>query len=310
MTHPLLVWINSEIHHQSPLLPVLMSSSPRWKQLSLMISLSNLRSLSSISGSIQSLQTLYFFYPGETYNDIATTYPLQSMFRSAPELSVVVASEPYHLQPFELPYPSVRDILILDAPSPVALLKTLRRAPNIESFTCQTLACDVDEELSFGTVELPYMRVLVLEDADQSSVLRHITAPSLNLLDITCHDDTLREALLTLINKSQPPLTTLKITSSTFTDDDCVRLLEKLPTLRSLTLGSAICTAKFTAQLNDKPSLAPLLEQLHVGTALVPIKMETYDEGIIDAMKELMTTRAELKIRLWKTDGVQIVSLD
>lgn len=326
-SHDLLVWICSDIDDNNPLLPLLLSSSTRWKQLSLRISLPNLRSFSSIAGNIQGLQTLYFFLDDHESPPLMTditssAHSIQTMFEVAPLLRVVVAYEQRHLKPFEsdLPWDHIRDLEAVTA-EPGELLNTLRRAPHIESVTCQGLRCQ-EESLS-GIVQCPSIRALVLdfETSQSFQLLWHIRAPLLQTLKLTLQyvvDITapgryesivFAHSLQVLFEQSHPPLATLTLVSTFLTNDDCLRLLEGIPTLRSLTLDPFTCTPKFRVQLANKPSLVPLLAELSIGIDEKPIEA-SMGETVLEKMRELMTARGDLEVRLWKKDKVQLVSLN
>lgn len=317
----LLVWIISDIHEHNPLLPLLLSSSTRWKQLSLSISFPNLQSFSPIGGYIDRLQTLYLHHryePPPLITDILfSVHSIRTMFHVAPMLRIVVGYEQSHLKPFELPWDRIRELETVTA-EPDELLETLQHAPLIESVTCQGL--QGGGASPSGIVECPSMQTLILncESIHNFHLLYHIKTPVLNLLDLSLHrldmagrfeSIALVHSLQVLIEQSHPPLATLKIISTFLTDDDCLRLIENIPTLRSLTLDPTTCTPKFRLHLANKPPLVPGLVELSIGIAYKPIEV-SMEETVLEKMGELMTARGELKIRLWNEDRVQLLSLN
>lgn len=336
--HPLSVSVSTEIPAGHPLLPVLLSSSSRWRDLYLRISLSGLRSFAPVTDRLQSLQTLYLRRithwienaridgsrpSGRRGFTVSSAYSRSddcvAIFKSAPQLrvlklGVLVPQDPLSVVAF--PYSQITDFSIGFAESTLQLTHLLKsRLQNVQNLDfqifCYTAGWSLNES-PITVARLVNLTTLRIEIANLDTILWRLETPALEYFAVNysgCAEDfgeDVKDVLpMDMLQKSRCPLKVLNIESGHFTADEYIDLLAIIPTLLSLSIPSPVQpqaiimgAPKFLRLLCERPSVVPSLKTLEIGNA---------EEGIPArdqpttrrALQELLHVRRELRVGLW-----------
>lgn len=312
------IFTTSHIEEYHPLFALLLPSSPRWKQLCVHMPVPTFNSISRIQGLLQSLDTLFVVAcPGNTpfappvHPGNILSSPLSDMFRWAPELRTVVGNAGI-LRSCSLPWSQIVDFRHHAGSAsgssstrslPLETLELLRFMPNIEH--CRDLnvspySDDAPRPESAERIELLRLRSLSVKfHGDSHGLLEHLVTPSLQSLQISCSVGDFTDSLLTLLSLhkhsnglDRPQLTFLTIKSLSFSDENCVRLLEELPDLQTFHLEcKKTLTKELFVQLSQRTELAPKLEVLYIKASV----------ELIVELEESLSELKEARPGLWLT---------
>ncbi|KAJ7589847.1 hypothetical protein C8J56DRAFT_936335 [Mycena floridula] len=259
-------YVNLDSH---PVLQMLLPTSSRWTTVLLAAtSLPKiLRSfISSLKGQLPSMSTLHMLIPSWP-ND------LTSFAECAPMLKTL-AGHPVILERYNLPFSQITryHTSCVSAYDCDQLISFFRLLPNLETLDilCRQQK-DREEEDSVEPVPLLSLWKLVSKRSlystipehrsDKCDLLRLLTVPALQDLDITLYNST--NELQLLLQRSQCSLITLSLELHDVSNEHCIELLREIPSLVSLTL---ICTQTLAEKFIDtfiaEPSLLPALQAL------------------------------------------------
>lgn len=303
-SHPLSVTLYSacrEVSSSNSLLQILLPTSPRWKRLTLHC-LSPFRNvLSSMVGSFEDLQTLHLTISivDVLESDDESSLLALDIFQTAPTLRTVTMS-PQTLRSCKLPLSQITRYQFHYEPSISIILGALTLMPNLQSLS-GLLCTSVEPTNPLFILELERLRSLYLASfvPCDYGLLKHLSLPSLQYLDISCgtFPSPMSKALLDMIDRSQCSITKLRVSSLSFSDDTCLHLLKGLPTIQTLILQCPkASTLKFITTLCDQTNLVPSLKQL----ALYPSFAAKFDYRL--PMQELKRIRSDLIPEVWVYD--------
>lgn len=313
--YPLTVTISSLGRLVDPaLIQIVVSSSPRWRKLSLNVPLSMISSLLPIEGRLQGLEALYARLP------LLTDYPpytqqfgnvpgtlFDTMFLSAPQLMTVVCrgwgtlcSSP------RVPSSQISHLDLVDWLPSRELFGMLRLLPQIQRLKCTAIDhCDTTPP---SPVQLDHLQVLLIVflTSHGSFPLGHLVLPSLVSLAVKSDDPNLHTSLYRLLDKSQPSLVDLNIDSCSLSTKHCLRLLRHIPTLHTLTLSPNTCGPRLISGLLHSPSMASLLKRLIIGRRVAKVLPSRRMRQLLghevanikDILLDLMSQREDLRVSL------------
>ncbi|KAJ7584229.1 hypothetical protein C8J56DRAFT_1167028 [Mycena floridula] len=257
-----------------PLLPMLFTTSSRWKELYLDITLTSLDSFSPLEGSLSSMKKLHVRVVEERIPTLTTL----SMFEFAPKLTTLVG-KPYILSQLKLPFSQIIEYGQYDIYTCISHAGFLSRMPNLQRITTN---CVINNEFDLQTgvhadriprqITLPLVTSIDLfrelggaDDIEHSTsdcdlVLR-LTLPALRELEIDVYRSI--DGLQALLRRSQCPLDALSLYIYDVSDDACIRLLKDIPTLTAFTLKcTETLTVKFMEAFAKSPTVVPSLRFL------------------------------------------------
>lgn len=267
------------------LLRTLVSTSPRWRFLSLNIPLAAVGANSSIKGFLQSLTTLRLqIFATQSAERVLNSH-LHDLFQFAPLLHTII-STPRLPCVCLLPRLQISEYkTIVERVSgstecfayPVSEhLDLLKILPNLER---GIIMGPSKKYTAAGSphIQCNRLRTLIISDTT-GQLLQHLTLPVLESLTISCTFASLRSFC-----SRSPGLQRLRVMSSIFTDDQCSDLLDLLPSLQNLILNSPqVITMVLVGKLASRTSLASAL------TSIVfqrPLHSTQEYEAAVDALR-------------------------
>lgn len=247
------------------ILPILLPSSPRWRELFLRIRVESYPALSQIEGFLQSLRRLNI-RGAELQAHLPHVQEIITIFRFAPKLRIVEASTKTVLR-LELPWSQVVTYYNPTQTQTKASrtknnLEVLRRFPALERCL---LSCRGDSEPQNPLI-MPRLRHLYIRGKDSKSgvslTLEHLTLPQIVSLHVEGSFDS--SCILKLLGRNnKPTLTELGLHSTCLGHQECLQIVQGVPLLEKLVLTcDKVRVAEFLDELVKDSSIAPNLTRL------------------------------------------------
>ncbi|KAK0475334.1 hypothetical protein EDD18DRAFT_1218431 [Armillaria luteobubalina] len=297
-THCLTVAIESEEDMSDhPVLPMILSTSPRWERLFVGLPFSTLHIFNNVSGSLDALRWLgvYLYEPEPDTDPI-----MVEAFRFAPQLQELQLIEwgwgiCFH-DLFHFPWDNLIHALVHG--NNMQSLAVLQRAPNLVS---GNFSADVDF-LSDTPSDLcwhAHLQVLTITNSSDSSsecVAELFSRLALlGLLDLRMDFDNTEEdvVLPEFTSETAPMLQNLCVQvddSKTLDSEMLTGLLKHTPLLMYLKLGATVTTNDVFLQLGRKRDFSRLVPQLH-SIDLTGSTLEFEDAS--DVISEMVASRRE-----------------
>lgn len=260
----------ADITDTHPIIQMLIPTSQRWKILWLVhLPRPLFGILSTAQSFFQSLSevALHLESPPPDVQDITDT-PLRDLFKFAPQLRSLTG-HPILLRPCQLPWSQITQFLSVSGgwSSCAQILDVMVRIPNLRT-------CLFYNDTSIGSgpptqtqpARLEYLRDLNLNERHENGnigpLLERLTLPALDSLILS---GTGIESIKSLRSSGHcHRLKRLSLSSKSLTDDDCLLLLEVIPSLQILSLKCPkAISAKLLCQLRDPGrDRAPLVPSL------------------------------------------------
>lgn len=266
----------SSISGTKPILQVLLPSSSRWKELYVRLQPAAFRALSPLHLFLPSLKYVHIWPSGSAsildgYQAAAASHAMSTIFRVCPSLRILEGA-PNIISLFSLPWNQIQTYECFQCAGVSQYLKLLSLMSDLRE--CR-IWCDYGSPLNGNNdiVVLRHLKHLSLYEVGSTTnpILDCLTLPYLQTLDIDLN--TLEQSrieveinsLLRFLTRSQCSLETLHLASCWMRDIDCLRILQALPSLKTLNLVCelSVYTSDFMDRFVELPhTLVPLLQVL------------------------------------------------
>ncbi|KAJ7594644.1 hypothetical protein C8J56DRAFT_927276 [Mycena floridula] len=253
-SHPLSVALLSlhDIPQYHPIVCQLLPSSPRWKKFHAGIPFHSLESLAPLTAFLPSLAELHLRAEARapTPEEIRSS-TIHTVFKIAPSLRTLLG-DPRILARCQLPWSRITDYrsswtipyYSSDLLQLFSCLTDLQR--------CHIVYVDGIDYRNFPEpLQLNHLTELSLQKAVDTPIipplLDYLSIPGLSKLEL--HGLTEITSLLSFIERSSCSIEELHLESQILSDDDCLRILVRNPSLTSLTLD---CPMTYTEKFMDR----------------------------------------------------------
>lgn len=253
------------------LLPILLPSSSRWRQLIAKTSTRSFDCLAPIEGFLQNLEVLILHSRGRPTNDEPRT-----LFRYAPNLRKIITYTQTALG-LQFPYETITEFRNFDV-EPAQGSRTTNNLEILRRFQwlrTLKLNCRTDG-MVHQYCSLQYLTHIELcgelSSNGVSALLSNLRLPSLKSLTIMGKLDL--DKIINFLHQSQCELEELSIKSDILTGEDCFALLENVGSIQRLSVACAPTV------------ITPLLSELQQDSGDVELKIEEIEDDDDDVEEE------------------------
>lgn len=271
------VFSQLQLTTKHPLFQTLLATAEKWKELVIIMPSTSIVSLSRhCPASFPNLTSLHIWPVDHKRNNPTANAlcALQNTFQFCPKL-FAIRTYPICLPLLGLPLNQVKQFGTSSPLSADLCIGALKLLPNLLDFVSkydEERAVDNLQQLRHG--KLDKLTIFNRVGAPRPIYLfQYLQAPSLRTLGI--HNLTGIKPLLTFLTNSGRRLIRLQLESDSLTDADCVKILEKLPCLGSLTLRCPLVYTRafgehlITTDRANEPMIVPSLTFLELVGELV-----------------------------------------